>query len=120
MATIEDLPKAETTHNMDNYVSRQKYDQLLEDYNKLKETNELNGTTEHKNDPDVFEAYMSRINRFENLMKELQEDFLAMKASVRSRALVNDSGRHAMQRLRGDESAINYVMTIVHPKSRTN
>lgn len=120
METIEDLPKIESTQSLDNYVSRQKYDQLLEDYNKLKERNEIKTTTEHNSEQHVLEAYMSRINRFEHLMKELQEDFLAMKASVRSRALVNNSERHVTERSRGDESAINYVMTIVHPKSRTN
>uniref|UniRef100_A0A182MIN7 Uncharacterized protein n=1 Tax=Anopheles culicifacies TaxID=139723 RepID=A0A182MIN7_9DIPT len=118
METIGDLPKIDTTQNLDNFVSRQQYDQLLDDYNKLKERNESKASEQEQ---DVLEAYIDRINRFEHLMKELQQDFLQMKASVRSRALVNNSARTIEQRSRGDDSsAINYVMTIVHPKRSMN
>lgn len=121
MEAIETVPKTNLEDDQHReFVSRQKYDQLLEDYNKLKESKSTRTTTpEH--DQDVLEAYLTRINRFECLMRELQEDFLQMKASVCARTLGNEPARKTHQRFRRDEdSAINYVMTIVHPKSRTN
>uniref|UniRef100_A0A182ULI3 Uncharacterized protein n=1 Tax=Anopheles melas TaxID=34690 RepID=A0A182ULI3_9DIPT len=121
MEAIEMAPKTnlEDDHHRE-FVSRQMYDQLLEDYNKLKESKNTRTTTSEL-DHDVLEAYLTRINRFECLMRELQENFLQMKASVRASTLGNEPARKTHQCCRRDEgSAINYVMTIVHPKSRTN
>uniref|UniRef100_A0A182Q5Y9 Uncharacterized protein n=1 Tax=Anopheles farauti TaxID=69004 RepID=A0A182Q5Y9_9DIPT len=68
------------TEEQHDYVSRQKYDQLLDDYNKLKAKDESRSVSEP--DQNVLASYLDRINRFEHLMKELQGDFLEMKTSM--------------------------------------
>uniref|UniRef100_A0AAG5CPP3 Uncharacterized protein n=1 Tax=Anopheles atroparvus TaxID=41427 RepID=A0AAG5CPP3_ANOAO len=101
------------------YVSREQYDQLLKDYNKLKEKYENSGEASPKdNGQKCLEACMSRLERFEYRMSELQKDFRDIKATIRSQPVPSrtQSRETAARRAPGDDETVNFIMTIVHPK----
>uniref|UniRef100_A0A182FL73 Uncharacterized protein n=1 Tax=Anopheles albimanus TaxID=7167 RepID=A0A182FL73_ANOAL len=99
------------------YVSRQQYNRLLADYNSLKQRYEANGRSPSPNGQRTsLDACLERIERFECLMRNMQEDFRDVKASVRSHVGTGAPKIHTVRGTDVEENPINFVMTIVHPR----